>query len=129
MKEKLERQAVQTIVVPVNELRWYDEGREIVVDGMMFDVKSIAQENGNYIITGLFDEDETQLHTALKKLQHSSDATDAQLISELVFDQWTHPAEHSFELSAATGLNCSMASSNDQLHTIFLSIQTPPPRC
>jgi hypothetical protein len=128
MEEKLERDAVQTIVVPANEFRWYDEGREIVVNGKMFDVKSITQENGNYLITGLFDEDETQLHLALNKLQHSSDATDAELISELIFDQWTHPAEHNLELFAAIKLNCRITGSNGQLHTAFLSILTPPPR-
>lgn len=128
MKEKLEQEALQTIVIPANEFKWYDEGNEIVLGGKMFDVKSVTQQNGSYIVTGLFDDDETQLHLALKKLQHSGDAPDAQLISELIFDEWTHHNEHSFELFTPTGLNCSIANSNPQLHSIFLYIQTPPPR-
>src|SRR5215213_2176935 len=118
MKERLEHEAVQTIVVPANKFLWYDEGREIILDGKMFDVKSITQQNGNYTITGLFDEDETQLHIALKKLQHAGDAPDAQLISELIFDQWMPPVEHTLELFVPTKLNRGIANAKDQLHTV-----------
>jgi hypothetical protein len=131
MEERLESEQVQTVVVPVNEFRWYEEGREILVDGMMFDVKSMREENGNYIITGLFDENETKLHIALGKLQESNTGgPDAVLISKLLLNQWTSPAETNlFELFSSEKLREGIAHPNSQLYKIFLSIQTPPPRC
>ena len=69
MREKLERENLQTITIPVNEFRWYEENREVVVDGTMFDVKSIVRRGNSYIITGLFDEAETELHIAMGRLQ------------------------------------------------------------
>ena len=130
MKERLESEQAQTIVVPVNEFRWYEEGREILVDGMMFDVKTMRQENDNYIITGLFDEHETQLHIALGKLQESgAENPEAAFIPELVLDEWTHGgSDHLFNFPAEN-LHKGIAHPNDQLHKTFLSIQTPPPRC
>src|SRR5215213_2892157 len=62
MEEKLESGQLQTIVVPVQNFHWYQENREIIVDGMMFDVKTISLEDDHYIVTGLFDEEETSLH-------------------------------------------------------------------
>ena len=54
MREKLERDNLQTVIVPVKEFRWYEEDREIIVDGTMFDVKTIERRGDNYIITSLF---------------------------------------------------------------------------
>ena len=38
-----------------------EEGREIMVDGKMFDIKTYTEKNGILIATGVFDEKETRV--------------------------------------------------------------------
>lgn len=60
MKQRLENQRLQTIILPEDAVVWMDKN-EIWVNNQMFDIHSKKLENGNYIITGLYDDDETEL--------------------------------------------------------------------
>jgi hypothetical protein len=76
MREKLESSALVVRYVPAGELHWYERGRELLIDGLMFDVKSIRETGGGYEVTGLFDVEETDLFTKL--IQHASDRQQGQ---------------------------------------------------
>ena len=65
MLEKIEQDELQTIQLPTDQIQWYKKNHELIVDGKMFDVKSIHQVGDSSIITGLFDEEDTELHEAL----------------------------------------------------------------
>lgn len=60
MKEKLESQHLQTIVLPENEVVWMDK-HEIWINNSLFDIHTKRTENGMYTFTGLYDDDETIL--------------------------------------------------------------------
>lgn len=131
MRQKLESEQVQTVIVPVKDFKWYEEGREIIVDGMMFDVKSMIRQGDNYLITGLFDERETELHIALGRLhERSEEGADASLVAKVLSTTWVSPAAYySITLITPTQLSVKRINPADQLYNTFLSIQTPPPRC
>ena len=130
MREKLEQENLQTIVVPVNEFRWYEENREIIVDGTMFDVKTITRRNDNYIITGLFDKAETELHIAMGKLQQrKGSGPDPQLISLILSQTFTPPiSDGTLTPTFAADLTQHTITSDEKLYSTPLSILTPPPR-
>lgn len=130
MREKLERDNLQTITVPVKDFRWYEEDREILVDGVMFDVKTITQRGDNYIITGLFDEAETELHIAMGRLQQrESEGPDAVLISIILSQTLISPAAHELiHYSHADDLSSRNLSRDEKLYNTILSLHTPPPR-
>ncbi len=130
MREKLERDNLQTVIVPVKDFRWYEEDREIVVDGTMFDVKSIQQRGDNYIITGLFDEAETELHIAMGKLQRKEgEGPDPELLSLVLSETYVPPPMGNVFGWAADNDNSSRnAITDEQLYNTVLSILTPPPR-
>ena len=65
MLEKMEKDELQTISMPTDQIQWYKKNHELMIDGKMFDVKSIHQVGDSSIITGLFDEEDTELHEAL----------------------------------------------------------------
>lgn len=65
MFEKLEKENIQSLRLPADKINWYKKGREIIIDGKMFDVKSIVRQGEEYLITGLFDEMETTLNDQL----------------------------------------------------------------
>jgi hypothetical protein len=130
MEEKLESRHLQTLTIPVKDFHWHDKNREIVVAGKMFDVKSIQRQGDQYIVTGLFDEAETELHIALEKLHRRNESgRDASLISTLLSQTLAQPV-------TATNLHPHFKSvfhshtviPDEQLYNTILSIHTPPPR-
>lgn len=128
MREKLESEELQTVVVPVKEFRWYEENREIIIDGMMFDVKSVTMQGHNYIVTGLFDEFETELNIALGKLQHQ-EGENASLIydmlSQLLID---HGDGIGFHYQPGDLGSRHLILPDESLYNTSLSLHTPPPR-
>jgi hypothetical protein len=68
MLRNLDEDQVTTIRIPEKDFKWYEENREILVDGKMFDVKSIQLTDGVYEVTGLFDNMETELNTMLEDI-------------------------------------------------------------
>lgn len=68
MKERLEKVSLQTVTLPLSDIRWIKKNKEISIDGNLFDVKSITVSGNNAIITGLYDFDENKLHKVVKNL-------------------------------------------------------------
>jgi hypothetical protein len=57
------------IRLPANGLHWYEKDHELLIDGRMFDVKSIRPVDSGYEVTGLFDDEETELFDQLIKTE------------------------------------------------------------
>ena len=68
MLEKIEKDELQTISIPTDQIHWYKKNHELMIGGKMFDVKSIRQFGDSSMLTGLFDDDDTELHEALTGL-------------------------------------------------------------
>jgi hypothetical protein len=131
MEERLESDGLQTIIIPVKDFRWYEEGREIVVNGTMFDVRSIEQNNDKYIVTGLFDEEETELHIAMGRLQEEQGtaAPDASLIPQMLSQTLIQTGtEIVVQFFQPASVESRMICTDETLYNTILSIQTPPPR-
>jgi hypothetical protein len=67
MLEKLEQEQAITFQIPESRLNWINNKKELVIQGKMFDVKSIEKRGDIYIVSGLFDDLETALHSRLEK--------------------------------------------------------------
>lgn len=66
MKEQLENENLISLTIPAGNLHWYKAGKELLIDGQFFDVKSIHEVEGEgYRVTGLYDHHEKQLHEML----------------------------------------------------------------
>ncbi len=61
MHRRLEEQQLHTLVLPDSSVRWAEEGKEIWVEGRLFDVESMEQKDGMTVFHGLYDEEETEL--------------------------------------------------------------------
>src|SRR5436190_19660810 len=66
MKEKLEQSSLHTVLLMANKVQWTQAGKEVIIEGKMFDVDSYFIENGCYHFKGLFDDDETVLNKQLE---------------------------------------------------------------
>ncbi|MFZ6024896.1 MAG: hypothetical protein ACOYVG_10655 [Bacteroidota bacterium] len=66
MKKAFKSKELSTI--RVRELKWFKKDKEILVNGTLFDVSTIAkQPDGTYIVKGLYDHQEQKLHRLLDK--------------------------------------------------------------
>jgi len=59
--ERLETETLVSITIPLNKVKWIEEGREIMADGKMFDIKSYSEKDGNLVAVGVYDEKETRV--------------------------------------------------------------------
>lgn len=79
MKEQLEKKNLISLTIPASNLHWYKAGKELLIDGQFFDVKSIHMLEGKrYQVTGLFDHAEKQLHEMLTKSMREEPGNDTQ---------------------------------------------------
>ena len=83
MKEKLEEAMLHTIKVPEAKVQWVKFKKEIRLDGKMFDVKSFSVSNGEYVFTGLYDEEETALNNYFEKNTDQNKAATNHMLSSL----------------------------------------------
>lgn len=74
MLERMEKELACTITLQPDELKWITPGKELLVAGELFDVKSRRDNpDGSVTLTGLFDEKEKQLLSHLQKKQSGGD--------------------------------------------------------
>jgi hypothetical protein len=64
-KERLEEQLLETIIIRKDQFRWQKKGKEISIDGKMFDVKSFITKEDKIIVTGIYDYQETAINSML----------------------------------------------------------------
>lgn len=84
MMEEFEAKNLTTITIKKNNLQWTREGKEIEVNGKLFDVENISIQGGDYVITGLYDVQEDALLQTLKKSQQAADNNPLQLLASQV---------------------------------------------
>lgn len=64
-EERLEEQLLETISIRKDQFRWERKGKEISIGGRMFDVKSFVLKEDRIILTGMYDDQETAIHSML----------------------------------------------------------------
>ena len=127
MKEKLETSLLQTITINEKDVVWMDD-HEIWVNEHMFDIHTKKLENGKYIFTGLYDEEETNL---VKKHKDTTDknSEEAQLLSSLF-----QLLQSAFIEDETNLLNTDLIITEyrplilQNIPSPFISIITPPPQ-
>lgn len=131
MEEKLEEDNLQTLVVAANHLVWEEEGKELIIEGTLFDVKKInPMPNGTVEVIGLFDRQETAIKKMASDLTASSSSTEknaklgARIVSVTLFHQSTDfPAL----VPPEKDLSVYQPRKTDYLVCTYLPIHCPPP--
>ena len=83
MKESLEREILQTIRVNDQEITWVENGREAWIGNRMFDVKKTIIQNHEYVLVGLFDDQETSLVKKISEEQQKQNLSGYDLLAQL----------------------------------------------
>lgn len=129
MKEKLEAQCLQRIVLDEHSINWVEQGAELVLNGQLFDVHTINQlGNGKVEIFGLTDTKEDQLNTQVELLTKHKNGLQTMLAKLIVVQSIgivNQPTEALFLIKKLplkyAVLHCKCIKSS-------LDIITPPPQ-
>ena len=81
MKENLEKQLLQTITLDDQHIHWVEKGKELLINGKLFDVENMEAQNGTIVFTGLYDDEETVLIKKLDESCNKKSAGNDQLLS------------------------------------------------
>jgi hypothetical protein len=84
MEEKLEQSSLQTIYVSANKLIWLKKGKEVLINGKLFDIKSSENNNGEIKLTGLFDTAEDAIVKKIAALENNKNNSSSPVCSLLV---------------------------------------------
>ena len=128
MKEKLETGLLHSITVKKEQVHWITDGKEIMVEGRMFDIKSSHFQNGICTFEGLYDGEETDLMEQLQKNQHSDSSNSKQLVQLFQLLQTLFSNSSGEEISVTAVLSPEFPVFHSSLSSQFISLFTPPPQ-
>jgi hypothetical protein len=130
IKERLEEGMLHTIRVKNSECRWVKAGKEMLVNGRMFDVKKQVADKDEIIFSGLYDDEETALNAIAANLWNQHSEKDHTVLSHILqflqgffFDNY----DNSIAKAQNPGLQHWPAPPGN-LTVVHTSITTPPPR-
>ena len=132
MAEALEQKALHTITTTTDNATWVSFGKEILIDGHLFDVESYKQTGNNLQLTGLYDTEEDHLNEQLNKIEQQKsrgNSADYTLLISLLFQPFftENPALHNNFYF--TTLNQHDFSFSENLCSTDLGVILPPPKC
>lgn len=130
MKERLELEMLHTITIAKSDVQWLNEGKEILINGRMFDVKSLLYKDDNTIIVnGLFDDEETVLVKMVKTSQEKDNNSTGKLLVKLFqLPTYTHSNLYADILIPTLLINNFFSGIEQRLNSEYLTILSPPPR-
>lgn len=101
--KKFDKEILHTVVVSAENIYWVKPGKEILLDGKLFDVKSFTTKANKIFLLGFFDHKEDKLVQQIVQLEKQKSKSDnpwsASAIKFLFFPVYITQHEISFEAS------------------------------
>jgi len=130
MRQELKHKQLVTLQLPVDEIQWYKEGKEIIVEGLLFDVKSITYNNGLATISGLYDKKEKEINKQIEKANNElqNNTLNTKLVKLLGFYFIFNEQLANFDINTFRINTPQLGCTDDyRLPVNYLSVPTPPP--
>lgn len=132
MLELLEEKQVTTLSnLKENQYTWTDEGREMLINGALFDVKELQKNTDESItVAGLFDENEQAVLMKLENQQNNKSNDSAHNIFSQIFSNILGLPQTGYHLSKTFSNipNRHFCHSNSSLMQAEAEVLTPPPQ-
>ena len=102
-EERFDTELLQTITVSPEEFHWVEQGKEIMIEGKLFDVESYKTEGNKVLLTGFFDDKEDELMKHVKELTEQKDKSKSpfsqQVLKLLLSPAYTNHSEITYDLN------------------------------
>jgi hypothetical protein len=128
MKEKLEKQLLQTITIHEREVQWANDEKEIWVNGHLFDIKTTSFRDHHFTFTGLFDEQETILVKNIQQEQQKEKSDGAPGLVKLFKLMVVIPGNDDINSITSCIKNWNDSYSLPYLYPVYAGVITPPPQ-
>ncbi len=130
MKEKLEYQLLHKVTINKADLVWVKKNSEILLEGRMFDVKSMSQEKDILHIQGLFDDEETAIENFIQKNNSGNSTNQQRTIVQFfqVFQSAIHTDFINGMLVFFVTNKIFYTENRPALSDQILKVNTPPPK-
>lgn len=129
MEEKLEHEKLQQLQMAVADINWYKEGKEILLNGALFDIKSLEIIDGIAYMTGLYDAQEMHIKKQLHSLQEKQEKDQG---TGRMAAKWASQVLYFMPLHSEAGFflpieKINYGHSDPRIPTAFSAIIVPPP--
>jgi len=87
-RQRFETEPLETVTLKATSVDWVKAGKEIQIDGKLFDIKSFEIKGSNIVFTGFFDSKEEKLlrHArAIEQQKNKSDNPLSQYVAKFIF--------------------------------------------
>ena len=131
MVAKLKQSMLCTISVKQEEAKWVKSNKEILVNGRLFDIKSIIKKGDLFVFKGLFDVDEDLLQKAIEDFHNRKNNEDSpieQLIVKYLSSVAIHGNCEFLMIGFTICLPCPYSRYVQNASQQYLSIISPPPK-
>ena len=131
MNEALEKDALHTITTTADKIIWVSVGREILVNGHLFDVEFYTRVGNVIYLTGLYDTEEDDLNKRLNIMEQQKSKDDPNnilLISFLFQTFFTSINAVFYKQAECTAMNKPKFSITEDLYFTPLAVLLPPPK-
>lgn len=129
MKRQLEIKMLHTITLAKNDVYWVKDGKEIIINGRMFDIKSFQPAgNGKISFTGLYDDDETTLVNKMKRNQQQENNNGGKLVAQLFQLLQASINNALTEVFIPSVNNNQFPGFEECLASQYITILSPPPQ-
>lgn len=132
-EQRMEHELLQTIQVNTRNILWIKPGKEALIDGKMFDVKSLKTSGNNTSITGYFDEKEDILIQQIAKLtghkNQSGSPFNQPVIKFLFFSVFVGPRKMVCDAAGWKTVTAQYHAFDEMIPTAPASTLLHPPCC
>jgi len=129
IRAQMEVAVLRKIVLPKKDINWVEEGRELAINGEMFDVQEMNDLPNDMVeLTGIFDERETQLNKEME-MHHKMKGVHKALLSTIASIQAVvaDPVQPE-EPVLADIITCFSTADHFSLCPFKGEVITPPPQ-
>ena len=128
MKEKLESSNLQAITLNNKDIIWYEQEKEIIINGSLFDIKSYTINNDKTTFIGIFDKEESKMSVFAEKFVSKTPAHKhlADIGSFFQLIQFFNPSMFTFQPLIPIE-SVQYSADKTFITTHFNIVPTPPP--
>jgi hypothetical protein len=132
VKQQLKETHIQTIILAPERMQWIELDEKLLIEGEMFHVQNyILNENGFYLVKGIFNTDENKIYTILSQLFHKqNDQEEDGCMSKVVSFCWGENMENILCNTSCLVKNTISYSNHYSFATpvYFKNVLIPPPK-
>ncbi|MEP7109679.1 MAG: hypothetical protein ABI760_16915 [Ferruginibacter sp.] len=128
--ERLEKESLKIIHIAAGNINWTKKGREIRIGARLFDVKDFSRDSSGFVVTGMYDDEETNLEIQMNKLWQQQNSKHALKLLKYFRFLAVGSSQESFLSLARLSESAKLYARqiNTYYKEIFIKIPYPPPQ-